>query len=151
MVLSLLEKPGGWAHDNTRPITCTNNMYKWFTTVLQHIFNEHGKKYVIQQMDQRGAKEKCSGTHENLLIDNMVLKDARDNRKNLSCCWIDVRKVYDSLSHSWTKKMLEIHRFPLKLRHTIEEIMKNWNTVLVVPMEEGDHLSKPIPITNGVF
>ena len=70
---ALLEKPGEWAHDNTRPITCTNNMYKRFTTVLKHIFNEDGKKHEILQMDQRGANEKCSGTQENLLIDNMVL------------------------------------------------------------------------------
>ena len=148
---SLLEKPGEWAHDNTRPITCTNTLYKWFTTVLQHIFNIHGKENEILQMDQRGAKEKCSGTHENLLIDIMVLKDARDNLRNLACCWVDVRKAYDSLSHSWTLKMLKIHRFPRKLQQIVGEIMKNWNTVLVVPRENDDFISDPIPITNGVF
>ena len=86
------------------------------------------------QMDQRGAKEECSGTLENLLIDDMVLKDAPDNKRNLSCCWIDVKKAYDSLSHSWLIKMLEIHRFPVKFIKAVEEIVKNWNTVLIVPL-----------------
>ena len=148
---SLLEKPGEWLHDNTRPITCTNNMYKWFTTVLQQIFHGHIKKHEVLQMDQRGAKENCSGTHENLLIDSMVLKDARDKLRNLACVWVDVRKAYDSLSHSWALKMLEIHKFPTKLQNVIREIMSNWNTVLIVPLEDADFASDPIQITNGVF
>ena len=103
------------------------------------------------QIDQRGAKEKCSGTLENLLIDDMILKDARDNKRYLSCCWIDVRKAYDSLSHSWAKKMLDIHRFPVKLQIVLGKLMNNWNTVLVVPLEKEDYTSEPIRITNGVF
>ena len=95
-------------------------------------------------MDQRGAKEKCSGTLENLLIDDMVLKDSRDNKRNLSCCWIDVRKAYDSLSHSWMKKMLEIHRFPVKLQNVIGKIMDAWNIILVVPLEGEDIMSEHI-------
>ena len=103
------------------------------------------------QIDQRGAKENCSGTYQNILIDNMVLTDAHDNRRNLACAWVDVKKAYDSLSHSWIEKMLEIHRFPSKLRACISNIMKAWNVVLVVPLEQGDVLSEPIPIANGVL
>ena len=84
------------------------------------------------------------------MIGNMLLIDARDNR-NLCCCWIDVSKAYDSLSHSWVMNMLEIHRFPMKLQKAIEEIMKNWNTILVIPVETEDVMSVPFPITNGVF
>ena len=47
--------------------------------------------------------------------------------------------------------MLKIHRFPRKLQQIVGEIMKNWNTVLVVPRENDDFISDPIPITNGVF
>ena len=96
-------------------------------------------------------REKCSGTLENLLIDDMILKDARDNKRNISCCWIDVKKAYDSLSHSWIKKMLYIHRFPVKLQNVIGKLMDNWNTVLVVPLEKEDFTSTRIRITNGVF
>lgn len=30
---ALLEKDGDWTPSNTRPITCTNNLYKWFSSV----------------------------------------------------------------------------------------------------------------------
>ena len=148
---SLLEKSGEWMYSNTRPITCTNTLYKWFTSVLLLIHNRHITEYEIMQLDQRGAKANCSGTSDNLQIDDMVLKDTHDNKRNLSCGWVDVKKAYDSVSHSWILKMLAIHRFPLKLQHIVAKIMKSWNTVLVVPLENEDKESSPISITNGVF
>ena len=47
--------------------------------------------------------------------------------------------------------MLEIHRFPIKLQNVINLVMNNWNTVLVVPLENEDFVSESISITNGVF
>ena len=148
---NLIEKPGEWLFNNTRPITCTNNLYKWFTSLLQIFYNKHVKSVGFMQMDQRGAKDKCSGTMENLLIDNMVLQDAHDNKRNLSCAWVDVKKAYDSLSHSWIKRMLEIHRFPLKLQDVLGKIIDAWSVKLVIPMEKEDVISNPIKITNGVL
>ena len=103
------------------------------------------------QIDQRGGKEKCSGTSENLLIDNMVLMDAHDNKRNLSCAWVDVSKAYDYLSHSWIRKMLSIHRFPLKLQRIISKIMDAWNISLVIPLKDENINSDPIKVTNGVL
>ena len=148
---SLLEKPGGWQANNTRPITCTNNQYKLFTSLLNSDLNNHTAKHKLMQMDQRGAKEQCPGTHQNLLIDDMVLKDARDNNKTLATAWIDVRKAYDSVSHSWLIKCLEIHRVPTKLVKTISNIIDSWSVQLVIPLEENDVLSDIIKIVNGLL
>ena len=150
-VTVLLEKPGEWLANNTRPITCTNNIYKWFSSVLLHFFNNHVTQYNLMQMDQRGAKIKCSGTLQNLLIDNMVLNDAHDHHRNLSCGWVDVSKAYDSLSHKWIEKMLEIHRFPMKIALVISKIISTWNTKLIIPLENEDVYSDPIQIKTGVF
>lgn len=103
------------------------------------------------QIDQRGAKEKCSGTFENILIDNMVLNDARDNRRNLECGWVDVRKAYDSLSHVWIKRMLQIHRFPKRLTNIISNIIDSWNIRLMIPLENDYYMSDPIAMRNGVL
>ena len=147
----LLEKLGEWLANNTRPITCTNNIYKWFSSVLLYLFNDHIKRHNLMQMDQRGAKSECSGTLQNLLIDNMVFNDAHDHKRNLSCGWVDVSKAYDSISHKWMEKMLEIHRFPNKLTKVISKIINTWNTKLVIPLEAGDVYSDPIKIKTGVF
>ena len=103
------------------------------------------------QIDQRGGKDGCSGTLNNLLLDDMVLKDAQMNKKNLCCAWIDVKKAYDSLSHSWIKKVLEIHRVPTKIKDIISLIIDAWNITLVVPTENEDIDTNPVNVTNGVL
>ena len=71
------------------------------------------------QIDQRGAKQKCNGTAENLLLDSIVLRDVKLHQRNLSVAWIDVRKAYDSVNHGWIRKILEVHRLPDKLTAAI--------------------------------
>ena len=146
---SLIEKDENFVADNTRPITCTNNIYKWFSSVLLDVFNQHITQYNIMQRSQRGAKNKCSGTFQNILIDDMILKDAHDNKRNLSCSWVDVSKAFDSLSHSWIEKVLKIHRFPTKLTSVIVKVMSSWSVRLVIPLAERDVISDPISIISG--
>lgn len=145
----LIPKDGPWSVENQRPITCTNNMYKWFSSILLNKLMSHLEKYRLVQVDQRGARAKCSGTTNNLLIDDMVLRDARYNRKNLSCTWIDVRKAFDSLSHSWMKHMLELHRVPRKITNAISNLIDNWSVVITIPTRNGTAYSTPIKFRNG--
>ena len=107
---TLIPKPGELSETNQRPITCTNIVYKWLTSLILKSLTDHLYQSQLMQADQRGAKAKCSGTVYNLLIDDMVLRDDRTNRRNRSCAWIDVRKAFDSVSHSWIKEMLIVHR-----------------------------------------
>ena len=49
-------------------------------------------------MDQRGGRPGVMGCTDNMLIDKMILEDAKINKKNLSMVWTDVRKAFDSVS-----------------------------------------------------
>ena len=102
------------------------------------------------QIDQRGASKRSCGTYQNILIDNMVLNDARDNRRNLACGWIDVKEAYDTLGHVWITRMMHIYRFPEKLTN-VSKIIELWNVRLVVPLENSDIISEPISIKTGVL
>ena len=101
------------------------------------------------QIDQRGGRKGCSGTTDNLLIDDMVRRDARYNKRDLSCAWIDVKKAFDTVSHSWMKKMLSLHRVPSKLQQSITNIIDSWNVVITIPMEECVQFSRTIRFSNG--
>ena len=149
--VSLLPKPGEWSESNQRPITCLNTMYKWITSVLRHFHNVHLKQHGLMQIDQRGAKEKSSGTVSNLLVDDMVLRDARLHHRNVFCYWVDVRKAFDSVSHSWLIKMLLIHRFPTKLVKLFTSIMQNWSVRIAIPVKDGCVESAVIFLTNGIL
>ena len=75
---NLIPKPGEFKSENHRPMTCLNTQYKWYTSlILLGQTNRNLKEYGLMQSDQRGAKEKCSDTIGNLLIDRMVLQDAQ--------------------------------------------------------------------------
>ena len=66
---SLLPKPGEFSSENQRPITCLNDLYKWFTSCVQGPMDDHLGEHELMENEQRGAKEGSSGTTDNLLID----------------------------------------------------------------------------------
>ena len=103
-----------------RPITCLNTLYKLITSVIDHLLEIHEDKNNLMQIDQRGGKAKSMGCVDNLIIDKMILEDAHFNKKNLSCSWIDIKKTFDSVSHEWITKALEIHGVNADLIHLIK-------------------------------
>ena len=46
------------------------------------------------------------GTKDQLLIDGEVLREAKRKKRLLSMAWIDYRKAYDMLPHSWILETL---------------------------------------------
>ena len=94
------------------------------------------------QIDQRGACEGVSGTVDNLLVDDMVVRDATLHRRNLFTTWIDVKKAFDSVSHSFLLESLKIHRLPDKIISVVENIIHMWNIVLVIPIKDKNHRNK---------
>ena len=63
--------------------------------------NHHLEKHGLIQREQRGTREKCNGTFDNLLIDRMVCQDSQSVKRNLSMAWVDVRKAFDTTDHRW--------------------------------------------------
>ena len=60
--------------------------------------------------EQKGCAKRSRGTKDQLLIDN-VMRDCRTHKKNLVMGWIDYRKAYDMVPHSWIEEvtgMMEI-------------------------------------------
>ena len=61
----------------------------------------------LMPQEQKGCAPNTLGCIDQLLIDSMVLCDAKDNQKNLSVAWIDYAEAYDSVHHSWILHCLE--------------------------------------------
>ena len=58
--------------------------------------DEHLKRYGLMQGHQRGAKEGCYGTGDNLLIDRTVCEDSQRGKRN----WHAL--TYGKLMIAWT-------------------------------------------------
>ena len=150
-IFALIPKDGEWAVSNQRPITCLNTFYKWLISILLIFHNDHVKKYQLLQIDQRWAKSNYTGTVNNLLVEYTVLWDAALKHRNLFCFWIDVKKSFDSVSHSWLIRMLELHRFPSKIVNIFRNIINSWSVQISIPVKDGFKESKIINLTNGIL
>ena len=147
---SLIPKPGEFSSENQRPITCLNTGYKWFTSCVLDPMDYHLDYYDLVEMQQRGAKAKCSGTTDNLMIDRMVTLDCHRHKRNLSVAWIDVRKAFDSVDHGWLKKILRINRFPTWICRVVDNLSDTWNTRIAVKTTKGYEVSSPINFNRGL-
>ena len=85
-------------------------------------------KYGLMQGEQRGARERCSGKIDNLLIDRMVCQESRRSKRNLSMAWINERKAYDSVDHKWLKEIMILRKFLQWLSRMVQRISTRWNT-----------------------
>ena len=124
--------------------------YKWFTSCLLPPMDKHLEEYDLLEGEQRGAKPRCSGTTDNLLVDRMVCHDSRNSRKNVSMAWIDVRKAFDSVSHEWLLEMMFLHKFPSWLCNTIKRLCQSWNTKITVRTRQGMETSDVIHFNKGL-
>ena len=53
----LIPKPGEFASDNQRHITCLSTLYKWFTSWLLKPMDHHLETYAVMEGEQRVAKK----------------------------------------------------------------------------------------------
>ena len=102
------------------------------------------------QGDQRGAKEGCCGTGDNLLIDKTVCQDSQRGKRNVSMAWVNVRKAYDSVDHGWLREMFTVHRFPAWLCKVIHKLSASWNTRISVRTAQGTEMWEVITFRRGL-
>ena len=114
-----------------RPITCLPTMYKILTSIL----TEYTYSFLIDiglfPDEQKGCKHESYGCRDQLLINKMILENCHHRITNLSIAWIDYKKAFDSVPHSWIKKSLETFKISLVLRNFLSHSMGMWKTTSV--------------------
>ena len=76
-------------------------MWKLMTgTIAESIYNflDMNEKLPVQQ---KGCRKESRGTKDELLIDKTILRDCRKRHTNLGMAWINYKKFYDMVPHSW--------------------------------------------------
>ena len=58
--------------------------------------------------EQRGEKKDYYACKDQLMINNAILENCKKRKKNLSTAWIDYKKAFDSVPHSWIIKCLQM-------------------------------------------
>ena len=75
--------------------------------IAEEIYNYLERKKILPE-EQKGCKRGSRGTKDQLSIDKTVLKDYKKRHTNLSMAWIDYRKAYDLVPHSWVNECMKM-------------------------------------------
>ena len=134
-----------------RPITCLTTMYKLLTSIISSKIYKHLTDNNVIAEEQKGCIKNSMGCKEQLTIDNIVTAKARKNKTNLEMAYIDYKKAFDSVPHSWLLKILKIYKIDNTIISSIHKLMSNWNTKLCINSSNKINISSKINIKRGIF
>ena len=89
-------------------MTCLPLMWKFITGIVaDEIYNLLEENDLLPE-EQKGCRANSRGTKDQFLISKAVIQNCRRRKVWLSKVWIDFRKAYDMVPHSWIKKSMEM-------------------------------------------
>ena len=133
-----------------RPIACLNTIYKARTAVMAKRLMTHVVEHKILPESQRALKS-TRGTLDCLLRDEAIALDAKSRGKDLVVTWIDLKKAYDKVPHSWVKKAMKAISMPRWWNRTLKKIMNKWATRLEIRTGKRSNKRKVLSIKHGVM
>ena len=123
--LLIKNKEKGGVPSNYRPITCLPTTFKLMTAILAEAIQNHLEQNGLIPEEQKENRRKSRGTKDQLLIDKMILQNAKRRKTNLHVAWIDYKKAFDSLPHSWITKSLEMLGVSSNIRQFLKTAMSS--------------------------
>ena len=58
------------------------------------------------------------------------MKELKQRKKNIAMCWLDYRKAYDLVTHSWLKECMSMFGVAENVKDLLTNSMKEWSTML---------------------
>ncbi|XP_044757776.1 uncharacterized protein LOC123315935 [Coccinella septempunctata] len=136
---------------NYRPVTCLPTIYKLLTGVLTRHINNHVRSHNILATEQNGCKSKAMGAKELLITDVIITKHARKKLRNISVAWVDYKKAFDSVPHTWLLKVLSMYGVCGSVINLLKHLMSEWRTSLILRTGATIIKTADIAIRRGLF
>ena len=124
------DKSKGNVASNYRPITCLPLMRKLLTGVIADQIYAHLDQEKLLPDELKGCRKGSRGTNDLLYIDRAVIKEVKSRNKNLAMAWIDYKKAYDMVSHSWIIKCLDLFGVAKNIKSSLVNSMEKWKVML---------------------
>ena len=102
------DKSKGNVPSNYRPITCLPLMWKLLTGAIADQIYAHLDQEKLLPEEQKGCRKDSRGTNDLLNIDRAVTKEVKSRIENLAMAWIDYKRAYDMVPHSWILECLDL-------------------------------------------
>ena len=111
----------GTAPNNYRPIICLPMMWKILTAQIREEIYYSLISCGLFPDEQKGCRKGSRGTAELLYIDQHILNESKNRRKNLAMSWIDYKKAYDMVLQSWIINCLKTYKISHESINFIEK------------------------------
>ena len=105
-------------------------MWKLMIRMFAEKMYSHLERENVLPSEQKGCHKGSRGRRDKLLIDNMVLRDSKRKHTNLAMAWIDYKKAYDMVPHSWISESLEMFGTENNLQDFLNNSMESWKLEL---------------------
>ena len=141
------DKSKGNVASNYRQITCLPIMWNLLTGIISERLYSYLEETNTIPHQQKGCRKKCRVTKDQLLIDKMVMMNSKKRKTNLSMAWMDYKKAFDRIPHSWLIECLEIYGTEESTIRFPKNTMPKWKTILT---SSGSRLAE-VNIRGGIF
>ena len=133
------------------PIAIQNTMYKIYTGTLAEFIMDHCKMNDVITEEQAAGKRGSWGCTDQLLANKMIYNETKQKRLNLLTVWLDYKKVFDSVPHSWVIKSLELAKVPKLIIEAIKSLMDKWRTKMHLYRETSTIETRMIDYYRGIL
>ena len=99
--------------------------------------------------EQKGCRKGSRGTNDLLYIDRGVIKEVKSRNKNLAMAWIDYKKAYDMVPHSWIIECLDLFGVAENIKSFLVNSMEKWKVMLCSWNSELDEVEIKRDIFEG--
>ena len=79
-------------------------MWKLLLGVIADQIYGHLDQQKLLPVEQKGSRKRSKGTNDLLYINWAVIREVKTRKNNLAIAWIDYKKAYDMVPHSWIKE-----------------------------------------------
>ena len=145
--LIMKDKTKGPVVGNYRPIACLNLLWKLLTGIMSDETYNHLLENNFLPVEQKGSRKVSFGTKDHLAIDKAVLRNCKKRMTNLAMAWVDFKKAYDMVPHSWILKCLRMFGIADNIVGIMESSMPDWATNLYA----GNNHLGTVKIRRGIF
>ena len=134
-----------------RPICCLPTTYKLLTAIIADAIYEHLERWQYLEEEQKGCRRQRQGTKHQLLINNSILEDCKRRARNLSMAWVDYKKAYDSVPHSWIIRCLDMYKINPVIKEFLKSQMQKWTMNIKLKHTEGEIQLPEVKVKRGIF
>ena len=147
-VISLYKKGDKTIPENYRPISLLSPIGKIIEKILHKQMNKYFTKYNLYSKNQFGFRSKRSCNHAVAELTDYI-RNAIDERRSGSACFIDLEKAFDTLDHSILLQKLYRYGFREPIFNIIKNYLSNRKQYVLQDGKKSDVLSINTGVPQG--